>query len=277
MRPPASSMAVPDDYPDRIKRARGRLGLTQQALADRLGVSFATVNRWENAQTKPSRFYWTQIEKLVTSENPSDQEERPATADGPPILDFTADPIAVQALAEGERLSFGHLSNPAFATEISRIDPLPHQRIAVYDHMLKQDRLRFLLADDAGAGKTIMTGLYVREMLSRRLLKRVLIVAPAGLVGNWWREMGKLFSLPFRVISGSDARNANPFVGDGSDRIIVSIDTLASAGCLPACKNRVSLTIWSSLTRPTNSVRIAVLTSTSAEPNGTSSRRPWRG
>src|SRR5262249_54306825 len=61
------------------------------------------------------------------------------------------------------------------------------------------------------------------------LLKRVLIVTPAGLVGNWRREMGKLFSLPFHVITGSDARNANPFVGEGSDRIIVSIDTLASA------------------------------------------------
>jgi superfamily II DNA or RNA helicase len=113
-------------------------------------------------------------------------------------------------------------------TEISQIDPLPHQRIAVYDHMLKQERLRFLLADDAGAGKTIMTGLYVREMLSRRLLNRVLIVAPAGLVGNWRREMGKLFSLPFKVISGGDARNANPFIGEGSDRLILSIDTLAS-------------------------------------------------
>src|SRR5207245_9228723 len=113
----------------------------------------------------------------------------------PPHLDFTADPAAVRALAEGERLSFGHLANPAFATEISQIDPLPHQRLAVYDHMLKQERLRFLLADDAGAGKTIMTGLYVREMLSRRLMKRILIVAPAGLIGNWRREMEKLFSL----------------------------------------------------------------------------------
>src|SRR5438309_7162396 len=144
-----------------------------------------------------------------------------------PALDFTADPAAVRALAEGERLSFGHLANPAFATEISQIDPLPHQRIAVYDHMLKQERLRYLLADDAGAGKTIMTGLYVREMLSRRLMKRILIVAPAGLIGNWRREMEKLFSLAFRVVAGSDARHENPFVGPESDRIIISVDTLA--------------------------------------------------
>ena len=58
------------------------------------------------------------------------------------------------------------------------IDPLPHQRIAVYDHMLPQPRLRFLLGDEPGAGKTIMAGLYIREMLARRLLRRVLIVPP---------------------------------------------------------------------------------------------------
>ena len=216
--------SLPKDYSERIKRLRGQLGLTQTQLAEMLGVSFATVNRWENNQARPSQLAWVQIEKLIGQEVP--QESEPPSL--PLLLDFTANPAAVRALAEGERLSFGHLANPAFATEISQIDPLPHQRLAVYDHMLKQERLRFLLADDAGAGKTIMTGLYVREMLSRRLMKRTLIVAPAGLVGNWRREMEKLFSLNFKVISGSDARNANPFVGEGSDRVIISVDTLAS-------------------------------------------------
>ena len=75
------------------------------------------------------------------------------------------------------------------------IEPLPHQRIAVYDHMIRQPRLRFLLADDEGAGKTIMTGLYIREMLTRRLILRVLIVPLAGLVGNWEHEMHSLFNL----------------------------------------------------------------------------------
>ncbi len=144
-----------------------------------------------------------------------------------PLPDFTADPDIIRSLVEGERLSFGHLANPAFATEIACIDPLPHQRIAVYDHMLPQARLRFLLADDAGAGKTIMTGLYIREMLSRRLLRRVLIVPPAGLAGNWQQELRLLFSMPFHIVNGSDAKNANPFIGPKSDRVIVSIDTLA--------------------------------------------------
>lgn len=143
-------------------------------------------------------------------------------------LDFAASPLAVRAVAEAVRLSFGHLFNPAFATEISAIEPLPHQRIAVYDKMLPQTRLRFLLADDAGAGKTIMSGLYIREMLSRRLINRVLIVPPAGLVGNWQREMAKLFNLSFRVIRGQDARKENPFAQPDSDLVIVSVDTLSS-------------------------------------------------
>ena len=128
-------------------------------------------------------------------------------------LDFTADPEIVRVVAEGSGLAFAHLFNPAFATEISMIDPLPHQRIAVYDHMLPQPRLRFLLGDEPGAGKTIMAGLYIREMLARRLLRRVLIVPPAGLVGNWERELRTLFGLDFRIVVGADARSGNPFTG----------------------------------------------------------------
>ena len=147
--------------------------------------------------------------------------------DTPPVIDFAADAEIVRTVVEGERLTYGHLFNPAFATEISRIDPLPHQRLAVYDHMLHQSRLRFLLADDAGAGKTIMTGLYIREMLARRLISRVLIVPPAGLVGNWEHELRSLFSLSARIVTGSDIRAGNPFRGPQSDLVIVSVDTLA--------------------------------------------------
>ncbi len=87
--------------------------------------------------------------------------------DTPPPISIAADAEILRTVVEGERLTYGYLFNPAFATEISQIDPLPHQRIAVYDHMLRQARLRFLLADDAGAGKTIMTGLYICEMRVR--------------------------------------------------------------------------------------------------------------
>ena len=217
-----------NDYADKIKMLRTSLGLTQQALADKLGVSFATVNRWENEQTKPLLPYWSILCKIAAEHfgetGHKKEDDKPL-----PVLDFTAPPEVIKVLAEGERLSFGHQASPTFATEFSRIDPLPHQRIAVYEYMLKQSRLRFLLADDAGAGKTIMTGLYIREMLSRRLLRRILIVTPAGLVGNWRRELLTLFNLPFLVLSGNDARTANPFIGENSDRIIISMDTLASA------------------------------------------------
>lgn len=220
-----SSVILPPDYADRIKGFRARLGLTQVELAARLGVSFATVNRWENSQTKPSALAWQQILRM-------DEVDRPSPVDEPldivqPVIDFTASPTVVRVLAEGERLSFGHMFNPAFATEISQIDPLPHQRIAVYEHMLKEFPLRFLLADDAGAGKTIMSGLYIREMKARRLIRRVLVVSPAGLIGNWQRELATLFSLQFRIISGADAKSANPFIGEASDCLIVSVDTLA--------------------------------------------------
>jgi superfamily II DNA or RNA helicase/DNA-binding XRE family transcriptional regulator len=222
----SSSVTLPPDYPARIRQFRARLGLTQMELAARLGVSFATVNRWENGQTKPSPLAWSQILKFDEGGSPA---KATTALDIPPVMDFTSSPDVVAALAEGERLSFGHMFNPAFATEISHIDPLPHQRIAVYEHMLKQFPLRFLLADDAGAGKTIMAGLYIREMKARRIIKRILIVAPAGLIGNWQRELLTLFSLQFRIVTGADAKDANPFIGEGSDYVIVSVDTLAGA------------------------------------------------
>jgi hypothetical protein len=81
----------------------------------------------------------------------NEQTEKPLPDPG---LDFTANPDAVAAVAEATRLSFGHLASPTFATEVSLIDPLPHQRVAVYEHLLAQWPIRFLLADDAGAGKT---------------------------------------------------------------------------------------------------------------------------
>jgi len=223
----ATPSSLPSGYSARIKQFRARLGLTQVELAARLGVSFATVNRWENGQTTPSPLSWQQLVRMDEGDASVVPTEQMPVA--PPVLDFTGSPQVVRALAEGERLSFGHMFNPAFATEISQIDPLPHQRIAVYEHMLKQFPLRFLLADDAGAGKTIMSGLYVREMKARRLIKRILIVPPAGLIGNWHRELATLFSLQFTIVTGADARNTNPFIGEGSDCLIVSVDTLTGS------------------------------------------------
>jgi transcriptional regulator with XRE-family HTH domain len=199
---------IPSDYAARVRSVRDRLELTQTQLAARIGVSFATVNRWENGQSKPARLAWHRVLDLESEIAASRKraEPTPTPAEAPITLDFAAKPAVVAAVAEASRLAYGHLSNPAFATEISLIDPLPHQRIAVYEHMLDSSPLRFLLADDAGAGKTIMTGLYLREVLARRLIRRVLVVPPAGLVGNWEREMRTLFRLPFRIVRGSYCR-----------------------------------------------------------------------
>ncbi|MDE0182645.1 MAG: helicase-related protein [Caldilineaceae bacterium] len=222
---------LPSNYPERIKNVREIKELTQTQLARLIGVSFATVNRWENRQTRPSQLAWNRIRELEESLGSSMLADKGPSYDAsssvPPGLNFAADPESVAALVEAHRLTYGHLFNSAFATETSLIDALPHQRIAVYQRMLDQSPLRFLLADDAGAGKTIMTGLYIREMLSRRLIRRVLIVPPAGLVGNWERELRTLFRLNFRIAAGSDARAGNPFTGPDSDRLVVSLDTLA--------------------------------------------------
>lgn len=231
-------IVVPDDYARRIRALRRSSGLTQALFAQKLGVSFASVNRWENGKSKPSPYLWNMIEQAesVGLQGLNDQSHLPfANLNGEPaavpfsveVPDFSACPEVVRAVVEGHRLGYAHLSNPALAAEMSLVDPLPHQRIAVYETMLRQSRLRFMLADDAGAGKTIMAGLYIREMLSRRLIRRVLVVTPAGLVGNWKRELETLFSLEFSIVTGSDARTANPFLANGSDRLIVSVDTLA--------------------------------------------------
>ena len=224
-----------------IKGLRVELALTQSQLAERLGVTVVTVSRWENGQSRPNRLA---IKALSTLAAAAATPSRAMPTGGQHAMvrefagaysaagvlatpDFRAQPDLVRLFVEGERLRYGHLFSPIFGTETAIIDPLPHQIIAVYQAMLSQPRLRMLLADDAGAGKTIMAGLYIREMLSRHLIRRVLIVSPAGLVGNWKREMRTLFSLYCREVTGFDCRTDNPFVSAGSDLALVSIDTLA--------------------------------------------------
>ena len=213
-----------------IRRLRLSLNLTQEQFANRLSVTPLTIIRWESGQSNPRKLALDRLRELEEAEHSANARTplpKLARLSAPPALDFAGNPDAISAVAEAYRLIYGHQFNPAFASEISRIDPLPHQRIAVYDHMLPQHPLRFLLADDAGAGKTIMTGLYVREMLLRGRIRRVLVVPPAGLVGNWERELRTLFRLNFRIVSGKDIRGDNPFASPHGDFAIISIDTLA--------------------------------------------------
>ena len=110
--------------------------------------------------------------------------------------------LGLQAYSLGIAYEF----DPYFGLSISRVDPLPHQLEAVYDYLLKLARVRFLLADDAGAGKTIMAGLLIRELKLRGLADRVLVVCPANLTFQWQRELKEKFDEKFIVLKGGDIR-----------------------------------------------------------------------
>ena len=218
-------MTPPAFNPETIRMLRKRLGLTQATFGTRLGVTNVTVSRWEAGAFVPDPRALAGLATLAAKASPNAPSPK---SDLPSELEFTADPNAVAAVAEAARLSFGHLASPTFATEVSLIDLLPHQRVAVYEHIVPQWPIRFLLADDAGAGKTIMTGLTVQELRSRRLVRRVLVVAPAGLLGNWQREMRTLFRIPVKAIRGAELNRGNPFTDTDSDFVVVSVDTLRS-------------------------------------------------
>ena len=120
-----------------------------------------------------------------------------ATPDREP---FDGDPERFRLGVEAARLALAYEYDPYFSLSIARVDPLPHQLEAVYDYFMKLPRIRFLLADDPGAGKTIMAGLLLKELKIRGLVKRTLIVAPANLCFQWQREMKDKFREPFEVI-----------------------------------------------------------------------------
>jgi DNA-binding XRE family transcriptional regulator len=228
---------IPSDYPQPIKQLRAKFGLTQARMAELIGVIPALVNLWEDERARPSEKRWKQIARAGAlgvhalawdlGERQALNEDRAEYIASPPEMNFSTDAEIVRLVMQSHRLAYGHMANPTFATGISQIQPLPHRRTAVCKRMLQQPRLCFLLADDAGTGKTIMAGLSIREMLSRRLIRRVLGVPPAGLVGNWKSEIHTLFSLPFQEVAESAAKDDYPFVGPESDLMIVSVDTLA--------------------------------------------------
>ncbi|MCT1464020.1 helicase-related protein [Corynebacterium sanguinis] len=115
------------------------------------------------------------------------------------IPTFTADAADFRLAAEALRINYAGLYDPMAAVHSSAVDPLPHQIRAVYGELLPRIPLRFLLADDPGAGKTIMAGLYLKELLLRSALKRALIIAPGGLVDQWCAELEEKFGLRFDV------------------------------------------------------------------------------
>lgn len=137
---------------------------------------------------------------------------------------FDGDPGRFRLGIEALRLGLAYEYDPYFSLSIARVDPLPHQLEAVYDYFLHLPRLRFLLADDPGAGKTIMAGLLLKELKIRGLVKRTLIVTPANLSFQWQREMKDKFRENFEVLRGEILRanyGSNPW--QEKDQVVTSV------------------------------------------------------
>lgn len=148
--------------------------------------------------------------------------------DSATIPRFDADPDNFRLAAEALRIKNAAAYDPMSAVYSSNIDPLPHQIRAVYQDMLPKVPLRFLLADDPGAGKTVMAGLYIREMLLRCAASRVIIVCPGGLAEQWQDEMSTKFNLDFDIFSPTMQNlspTGNPF--RDYDLVIARMDQIA--------------------------------------------------
>lgn len=114
---------------------------------------------------------------------------------------FTGSGDLFRLVSEAARIQLAWLFDPYVAVSSSTIDPLPHQISAVYEHMLPRQPMRFLLADDPGAGKTIMAGLLIKELLIRGEMERCLIVAPGSLTEQWQDELKEKFELQFELLT----------------------------------------------------------------------------
>lgn len=127
---------------------------------------------------------------------------------------FDGDADLFRLVSEAHRIRLAYLFDPLLAVHTSLVDPLPHQITAVYEEMIPRQPLRFLLADDPGAGKTIMTGLLIKELLARGDLQRCLVVCPGNLVEQWQDELYRRFHLPFEIMTNDNyeaARTGNWF------------------------------------------------------------------
>ena len=153
-----------------------------------------------------------------------------------------ADGSLFRLVSEAKRISLAHLFDPFLAVQTSNLDPLPHQIEAVYEKMLPRQPLRFLLADDPGAGKTIMAGLFCKELMIRGDVERCLIIAPGSLVEQWQDELWQKFALDFEILTKDmieAARSGNPF--DEQPLLIARLDHLSRNEDLQA---KLAATDW---------------------------------
>ena len=187
-----------------------------EILSTRAYGSDAVEVTWKGSDGLGERILYRQDESSLREVSPSRR------------FAFDGDGQRFRLAAEALRIRLAHLFDPHVAVNASLIDPLPRQLTAVYGGMLDRHPLRFLLADDPGAGKTIMAGLLIKELLIRGSLERCLIIAPSSLVEQWQDELSEKFGLAFDLLSRDQAEAAvtgNPFVE--KSRLIARLDMLA--------------------------------------------------
>ncbi len=141
---------------------------------------------------------------------------------------FDGDGARFRVVSEAHRIRLAHLFDPVLAVHTSLVEPLPHQITAIYDAMLPRQPLRFLLADDPGAGKTIMAGLLIKELIARGDLQRCLVVCPGSLAEQWQDELYRRFHLPFEILTNDKleaARTGNWFLE--TNLVIARLDKLS--------------------------------------------------
>jgi SNF2 family DNA or RNA helicase len=141
---------------------------------------------------------------------------------------FDGNGYQFRLVSEAHRIRLAHLFDPVLAVHTSVVEPLPHQITAVYEAMLPRQPLRFLLADDPGAGKTIMAGLFIKELIARGDLQRCLVVCPGSLAEQWQDELYRRFHLPFEILTNDKleaARTGNWFMEN--NLVIARLDKLS--------------------------------------------------
>ena len=163
-----------------------------------------------------------QLEEVVLSEvELRDLLTQPTTE---PITAAPAEPKELRLLVESSRIRLAYAYDPHFAVSLSGIRPLPHQIEAVYVKMLPKPRLRFLLADDPGAGKTIMAGLLLKELKLREAIERILVLVPAALTIQWQDELLRFFGEPFEIITGAVDQEQLIDPWQRASQVIASLD-----------------------------------------------------
>jgi len=141
---------------------------------------------------------------------------------------FDGDGHLFRLVSEAHRIRLAHLFDPVLAVHTSLVEPLPHQITAVYEAMLPRQPLRFLLADDPGAGKTIMAGLFIKELIARGDLQRCLIVCPGSRAEQWQDELYRRFHLSFEILTNDKleaSRSGNWFLEN--NLVIARLDKLS--------------------------------------------------